>query len=112
MSWGISFLKKIIVMGKELVTDIFISHEHDVVTIYELNERISIIERDISGYEEQLLAYASSNPKDVIDAELEIIPTLQNNIKTICGLLAEDTIRLYQLNLYKEYLENKENEKT
>ena len=98
MSWGIDFK-----------ADIFLSRI-SIKNMAELEELIKDKESDIARCKEQLLMYASSNPKDIIPGEWEedSITFIQNQINYVLIDYEEAYSILKDLYYYKEYLEENE----
>ena len=98
MSWGIDFK-----------ADIFLSHV-SINSVAELEDLIQEKEQDIARCKEQLLMYASSNPRDIIPGEWEeeSISFIQNQINYVFTDYEEAYSILKDLYYYKEYLEENE----
>lgn len=79
----------------------------------QVKDAIIETESDIKDYKSQLLMWASSTPKDVIiqDDETALIFYVQVEINRILEGLHECTIKLYNLQMYLEYLEENNIEK-
>ena len=96
MGWGIDFK-----------ADIFLS-KIEFTGLYTVDTAIEEAKEDIRRNEEWLAMAVSSTPKDVYSAtEAELLLTLlQSEVNLAIEDLKEAVIRLYNLELYKEYLIN------
>lgn len=102
MAWGVDFQ-----------TNIFLSHQDYQGNEYQVQDAINELKHDIEIGKQHVLMYCSCTPKDISTTDEEnILFSINNDVNDLLLSLKEDTIKLYQLELYKEYLEelNKKNE--
>ena len=96
MSWGLEFK-----------TNIYLSRQDYGENIAQVQDKIDEIEKYIQNIQNQINMFASANPKDITpkDWEEESIRWINNEIDGLIDQLHEYIVQQYQLELYKEYLE-------
>jgi hypothetical protein len=96
MSWGIEFS-----------ADIYLIRE-DFKSKAEVEDKIKELEQLLIANREELKMFASANPSDIIpiDWKEEPIRWISERITDLLNEIAELTIKVYQLNLYLEVLNN------
>jgi len=94
MSWGIDFK-----------ADIYLSRQ-SYSTKYEVEDKISEMNKIITDCESELKMFASATPKDIVppDYSEEQINWLSNQIAEILEMNQEYLLERYRLTLYLEYL--------
>ena len=99
--------------GVDFETNIFLSHQDYQGNIYQVQDEIDSISKEIEMASRSILMYCSGTPKDVILADADdAIYYIMTEVDELINGIKESSIKLYQLELYKEYLEelNKKNE--
>ena len=95
MGWGINFL-----------ADIFLSRQDYQGNIHQVQDEIDESSGDIENTKQHILMYCSCTPKDISTTDEEsILFSINNDVNDLLSSLKADIIKLYQLELYKEYLE-------
>lgn len=97
MAWGVDFQ-----------TNIFLSHQDYQGNEYQVQDAINELKHDIEIGKQHVLMYCSCTPKDISTTDEEsILFSINNDVNDLLSSLKENTIKLYQLELYKEYLTEK-----
>ena len=95
MGWGVDFQ-----------ADIFLSHQDYQGNIYQVEGAIESCNEEIEVAKQEILMYCSATPKDLmIDEDDNPISTIRSEVSEKFNIIKENIIKLYQLELYKEYLE-------
>lgn len=102
MSWGIDF-----------TADIFIAREDFQCNIEYVKEAIIEHEQAISECEKTILMYCAANPKDINHEDCEnVISFIQAEVNNEIASIKEYFSLILKLEYYKQYLENKQNDKS
>jgi len=106
MGWGIDFTKTISIGKRIFSADVFLNRQDYGENPFVVQDAIDAIEDNVRREEERLLMYASSDPLSVVpEKEDEPVFWLQLRVRESIDMLREYYVKLYELRLYKEYLE-------
>lgn len=96
--------------GTEFKADIYLSRM-SFENKYILEDKIKETEEYINNLKTKLSLYAVSSPKDIVDPEWtdDVITWVKNQMDEILEELIVETIVLYKLNLFKETVEEDNN---
>lgn len=99
--------------GVEFTADIFLSHQDYGENIYRVQDEINDLKKYIQDLKERMLMLVAGgkdmvNTKDCGDNECDAVDVLHNKFTDMLNLYNEYQTQLYDLYLYKEYLENKQ----
>lgn len=102
MSWGIDF-----------TADIFLSRQDYGESIYRVQDEINDVEKDIQSIKERMLMMAiggvnSVNTKDFEGNDCDLVDVIHSKFCELVDHYNERQSHLYDLLLYKEYLENEQ----
>lgn len=104
MGWGIDF-----------TADIFLSRQDYGENVYQVQEEIDRLKKCCQDLKERMLMLVAGNKdlvntKDCEDNECDAVDVLHTKFTELLELYDEYQSNLYDLCLYKDYLENKNNE--
>ena len=99
MAWGLDFN-----------ADIYLSKQDYQENVYQVIDAISEYEKDIENYERSILIHCASNLKDIVPEEWkdDSVVWLNNTITEMLNEIQTISKDIYKLELYKEYLEKRE----
>lgn len=102
MSWGIDF-----------TADIFLSRQDYGENVYRVQDEINDVEKDMQSIKERMLMMVmgganSVNTKDFEGNECDPVDVIHSRFCELIDYYNERQSHLYDLLLYKEYLENKQ----
>lgn len=105
MSWGIDF-----------TADIFLSRQNYGENVYCVQDEIDDLKKYRADLKERMLMLVAGgkdmvNTKDCEDNECDAVDVLHLKFKDMLSLYDEYQSKLYDLYLYKEYLENRKDGK-
>lgn len=106
MSWGIDF-----------TTDIYLSRQNYHENIYEVEEEIVSLEEENQETKEKMLMMLlggvnSVSLKDCEGYEMDGVDVIHRKFAEMLKSYDENNTKIYELQAYKEYLENKDNGNT
>ena len=100
MGWGIDFK-----------ADIYLSHQDYHNNIHQVQDEIDSLNRDLEIAKQQIMMFCIGTPKDLVVEETgSLVFTINNDVNELLNEIKESEIKIYQLELYKEYLTDKNNE--
>ena len=91
MSWGIDFN-----------VDVFISHEHNLETREQIENRIDELMKEINSDRDELLMLSSSTPKDIFPNSEDILFDIKQRFEDIFETLSINYTKIALFNLYLE----------
>lgn len=99
--------------GVDFTADIFLSRQDYGENIYRVQDEIDHIKKQCQDLKEQMLMLVAGgksmvNTKDSGDNECDAVDVLHNKFTDMLNLYDEYKSNLYDLYLYKEYLEDKQ----
>lgn len=89
MSWGIDFN-----------TAVFISHERDLKTVDQIQERVDDLSKEIENEKASLFALSASTPKDLFPNSEDILFDLKQRVENSFELIVENQTKITLLYLY------------
>lgn len=87
--------------GTEFSADIFLSRRI-FYNQRELSEAIADVEEELRAYREILLMVAMSNPKDLVEADEDVLYATRNRVNDIIDNIMDKQGELTLLNIYQE----------
>lgn len=104
MGWGIDF-----------TADIYLSRQNYHENVYEVEEEIESLKEENQDIKERMLMMIIGGVNSVILKDedgynIDGVDALHQKFTEWLKLYDENNIKIYELQAYKEYLENKENE--
>ena len=99
--------------GIEFTADIFLLRQDYGENVYRVQDEIDELKKYCADLKERMLMLVAGgkdmvNTKDCEDNECDAVEVLHTRFKNMLLLYDEYQISLYNLYLYKEYLENKQ----
>ena len=98
MSWGVEF-----------TSYIFIRQCRIPENIYQIEDGIKECEKEILNAEKRLAILVGGSPELLREEETTLVSSIENEVRYLVETISDNSRLLYQLVLYKEYVENKTN---
>lgn len=113
MGWGIEFIRKIKLNKLKPFDALVYFHKPSFSegNLHQIEDVIRDTKEEIETTSSQLKMFCAADPMSIIPKEWDEDPIMWLNIQIdhLINSLRENTEELYKLELYKEYLQEKEN---